>query len=133
MVNDCSYANPVGSFANPSESGLGSSNCVNEALNEAHFAASGGTLPSTGAYVDVDRVVQTSTTTNSCDNLDDDTCKNTARNTFGANAANKGIININEDVKQTSNIVNSCNEAECLNSALNFMMLTADNGATVET
>jgi hypothetical protein len=120
MVNDCSGANPETNI-------LGSSNCVNEALNEAHFVAS------SGADVDVDRVVQTSTTTNSCDNLDDDTCKNTAQNTFVANAANDATININSDVTQTNKALNNCDSAECSTDMLNAIFLQANDGAEITT
>ena len=96
------------------------------ALNEAHFAAL------SGANVDVDRVVQTSETTNNCDSLDSDQCANLqARNTFVASATGDATININEDVYQTNDLQNSCNDAKCNHEALNSILLTADDGATI--
>ena len=125
MKNDCDGARPQSSTV------LGSSNCINEALNEAHFLATAGTAVNTGATVDVDRIVGESTTTNNCANLDQNKCLNTAYNSFTAQAANAAVININSDVKQTNYLENSCNDAECNNNALNFMLLNADNQAII--
>ena len=119
MVNDCDGAKRQSSTV------LGASSCTNNALNEAHFSAL------SGANVDVDRVVQNSETTNNCDSLDSDQCFNEAQNTFVASAANDATININEDVYQTNDLLNNCNDAKCNHEALNSMLLTADDGATI--
>ena len=58
--------------------------------------------------------------------------KSTSQEYFRGLCSGKATINLNADVLQTNDIVNSCNEADCFHSALNTILLTADKGATIE-
>jgi hypothetical protein len=118
MINDCG-----GNSA--------SSSCVNAALNEAHFVASSGTLG--GGKINVEKIVQTSSLENKCDNLDVDPCGNFAYNTFTAAAANTATINLGSvGATQTNTLLNNCNDADCFSDGRNLLLLTADNGAQIK-
>jgi hypothetical protein len=114
-LNDCDGASGTSTI----------SSCENNALNEAHFSAI------SGGYVDVDKVEANSEMTNYCDDLNNQNCKNDAKNTFVASASKSAEINLNSAVYQTNDVENNCNDAKCNNNAINAMLLVADNGATL--